>query len=161
MERNATYSPAFKEQALVKVLSRGSRTIQSVADELNINVYTVKNWMKGKVRKDLKAEPVKACGSAGFFWPHCRHSRVSRQLARTLIAVSDGSPSANRYGVPWNVKAGMARGIGADSLMMDRHWGPASMTKVESIRSARAGAQSQARATRCDQNWRWPPSKLT
>ena len=43
MERNATYSPAFKEQALVKVLSRGSRTIQSVADELNIKVFTLKN----------------------------------------------------------------------------------------------------------------------
>ena len=59
MERNATYSPAFKEQALVKVLSRGSRTIRSVADELNVNVYTLKNWMKVIVNKDLKAAPVK------------------------------------------------------------------------------------------------------
>ena len=46
MEQKATYSAGFKEQALSKVLSRGSRTIQSVADELNMNVFTLKNWMK-------------------------------------------------------------------------------------------------------------------
>ena len=40
-----TYTPAFIEQALVKVYSRGSRTIGSVADDLNINVYTLKGWM--------------------------------------------------------------------------------------------------------------------
>ena len=46
MEVKATYSAGFKEQALSKVLSRGKRTIQSVADELNMNVFTLKNWMK-------------------------------------------------------------------------------------------------------------------
>jgi transposase-like protein len=43
-----TYSESFIEQALVKVYSRGSRTIQSVAEELNINQYTVKHWMRNK-----------------------------------------------------------------------------------------------------------------
>jgi transposase-like protein len=57
MAHNPTYSSAFKEQALRKVLSRGSRTIQSVADKLNINVFTLKNWMKNMVRKDVT--PVK------------------------------------------------------------------------------------------------------
>ena len=38
------YSEAFMEQALIKVYSRGDRTIKSVADELNINNYTIKNW---------------------------------------------------------------------------------------------------------------------
>ena len=42
----STYSEAFVEQARVKVLSRGDRTIRSVADELNVNHYTLKNWMK-------------------------------------------------------------------------------------------------------------------
>jgi transposase-like protein len=42
-----TYSVEFREQALLKVLHRGSRTIGSVADELNMNVMTLKNWMKG------------------------------------------------------------------------------------------------------------------
>ena len=40
------YSNEFKEQALAKVYSRGQRTIQSIADELNLNIYTLKNWMK-------------------------------------------------------------------------------------------------------------------
>jgi len=38
------YSEAFIEQALIKVYSRGERTIQSVAEELNVNCHTVKNW---------------------------------------------------------------------------------------------------------------------
>ncbi|MDP1678575.1 MAG: transposase [Candidatus Nitrotoga sp.] len=42
------YSEAFIEQALIKVYSRGERTIQSVAEELNVNCHTVKNWMKIK-----------------------------------------------------------------------------------------------------------------
>ena len=42
----STYSEAFVEQARVKVLSRGDRTIRSIADELNMNHYTLKNWMK-------------------------------------------------------------------------------------------------------------------
>lgn len=44
----AKHSEAFIEQALVKVYSRGERTIQSVADDLNVNYHTVKNWMKHK-----------------------------------------------------------------------------------------------------------------
>ena len=44
----STYSEAFVEQALVKIFSRGSRTVRSVADDLNVNYHTVKNWMKKK-----------------------------------------------------------------------------------------------------------------
>jgi transposase-like protein len=40
------YSEDFKEQALAKVLQRGDKTIQCVADELNINVLTLKGWLK-------------------------------------------------------------------------------------------------------------------
>jgi transposase-like protein len=42
------YSDAFIEQALVKVYTRGKRTVQDVADELNVNFYTVKNWIRRK-----------------------------------------------------------------------------------------------------------------
>lgn len=45
-----TYSAAFIDQALIKVYSRGNRTIQSVSEELNINHYTVKNWMRNKIK---------------------------------------------------------------------------------------------------------------
>lgn len=43
------YSEAFIEQALAKIYSRGDRTVQSVADEMNVSFHTVKNWMKRKV----------------------------------------------------------------------------------------------------------------
>lgn len=49
------YSDAFIEQALVKVYSRGNRTIQDVADDLRVNVYTVKNWIRRKSLFMLKA----------------------------------------------------------------------------------------------------------
>ncbi len=42
------YTAAFIEQALSKVYSRGDRTVKSVAEELNLNCHTVKNWMKRK-----------------------------------------------------------------------------------------------------------------
>jgi transposase-like protein len=48
---NLTYSSAFKEQALVKVYSRGDRTIQSVAEELNVKLQTLKIWMKRKMKQ--------------------------------------------------------------------------------------------------------------
>lgn len=42
------YSEAFIEEALVKVYSRGNWTVQSVAEGLNVNYHTVKNWVKKK-----------------------------------------------------------------------------------------------------------------
>lgn len=40
------YSAEFIEQALVKVHSRGGRTIRSVADDLGVKFETVKRWLK-------------------------------------------------------------------------------------------------------------------
>jgi len=45
------YPEAFVEQALIKVYSRGNRTVQSVAEELNVNCFTLKHWMKMKSKK--------------------------------------------------------------------------------------------------------------
>jgi predicted transcriptional regulator len=42
----STYSTGFIEQALVKLYSRGDRTVKSVAEELNVNYPTIKNGMK-------------------------------------------------------------------------------------------------------------------
>lgn len=44
--RKKQYSDEFKEQALAKVYNRGNRTIQSIADESNLSLHTLKNWMK-------------------------------------------------------------------------------------------------------------------
>ncbi len=40
------YSEEFIEQALVKLPSRGSRSVKSVAQELNVSYHTAKNWLK-------------------------------------------------------------------------------------------------------------------
>lgn len=50
------YSEAFIEQALIKVYSRGGRTVKSVAEELNVNCHTVKNWMKRKSEQVGKSD---------------------------------------------------------------------------------------------------------
>lgn len=52
-----TYSSAFKEQALVKVYSRGDRTIQSVAEEQNVKLQTLKIWMKRKMKQARDESP--------------------------------------------------------------------------------------------------------
>jgi transposase-like protein len=49
------YSPAFKESALQKVYNRGNKTITELADELNINVYTLKSWMRDN--QAIKPDP--------------------------------------------------------------------------------------------------------
>ena len=40
------FSEEFIEQALVKLLSRGSRSVKAVAQELNVNYHTAKYWLK-------------------------------------------------------------------------------------------------------------------
>ena len=60
----STYAEGFMEQALVKVFSRGNRTVRSVAEDLNVNYHTLKNWMKresvskrdGKVIKEKRPQ---------------------------------------------------------------------------------------------------------
>src|SRR5450756_1714067 len=45
---NSRHPAGFVEQALVQVFSRGDRTVRSVAEDLNVNYHTLKNWMKSK-----------------------------------------------------------------------------------------------------------------
>ena len=49
-----SYTEAFKEQALAKVFRRGNRTIPAIAQELNMNVGTLKSWMKSVSKTDQK-----------------------------------------------------------------------------------------------------------
>jgi len=49
MKKYKRYSAGFKEQALVKVYNRSNdQSVQSVANELNIHLTTLKAWMKQK-----------------------------------------------------------------------------------------------------------------
>lgn len=43
---NHKYSQAFIDQAVVKLLSRGERSVREVALDLNVSYHTAKNWMK-------------------------------------------------------------------------------------------------------------------
>lgn len=52
MKKHKPYSADLKEQALAKLYSRGDRTIQSVAEDLNINFHTLKNWMSNNASND-------------------------------------------------------------------------------------------------------------
>ena len=47
------YSTDFKAQALCKAHERGQRNLQAIADELNLSLGTLKNWLK---------ESSKTCG---------------------------------------------------------------------------------------------------
>jgi len=49
----SSYTEAFKEQAVEKVLQRGHKTLQTIADEINVNHYTLKNWLKTYRRKSM------------------------------------------------------------------------------------------------------------
>jgi len=40
------YTEGFREQALERVYTRGNRSVKAVAEELNVNLWTLKNWMK-------------------------------------------------------------------------------------------------------------------
>jgi transposase-like protein len=55
-----SYSPAFIEQALVRVFSRGERSIAAIAQELNLSHYTLKHWM----RKKVKSQPISSSDSS-------------------------------------------------------------------------------------------------
>jgi transposase-like protein len=54
-----TYSEDFIEQAVVKLLSRGERSVQAVATDLNINYHTAKFWLKRALLKKAAPPPTK------------------------------------------------------------------------------------------------------
>ena len=54
-----TYSEAFIEQAVVKLLARGDRSVQAVATDLNINYHTAKYWIKRALVSKAAPAPTK------------------------------------------------------------------------------------------------------
>lgn len=53
------YSEAFIEQAVVNLLTRGDRSVQSVASELNVNYHTAKYWIKRELLNKAAPAPTK------------------------------------------------------------------------------------------------------
>ena len=73
-----TYSEAFIEQALVKLLSRGDRSVQAVATDLNINYHTAKYWIKRALvskaaPESTSTEPGHHIGAGGLEIPKAGH----------------------------------------------------------------------------------------
>ena len=58
MKEKAQYTEAFRQQALEKVYTRGSSSVKAVAEELNMNPWTLKNWMKSS-----KDQSTTKCGA--------------------------------------------------------------------------------------------------
>jgi transposase-like protein len=67
MNMKQTHSDAFREQALRKVFARGDRPVRAVADELGVNMGTLKQWMKTTRRQDRLSgvDPTGAQTAAG------------------------------------------------------------------------------------------------
>lgn len=60
MNAKRTYSVEFREQALAKVLQRGDRSVEMVASELNMNVLTLRKWIRVSNAANRKQGPVDA-----------------------------------------------------------------------------------------------------
>ena len=56
MSRNL-HSIEFKEQALIKVRERGTRSVQDVANDFNMNVATRRKWASKSNRKVAACDP--------------------------------------------------------------------------------------------------------
>jgi len=57
MNIRTQYTDAFRQQALQKVFARGSRSVKSIAEELNLNYWTLKNWMSAKKNSIKQKDP--------------------------------------------------------------------------------------------------------
>jgi len=86
------YSEAFIEQALVKVYSRGERTVRSVADELNINCHTVKNWSRVSAiaAANLLIMPMRRPTAPSTTGSKSEESSPPAKLARTVYPRMEG-----------------------------------------------------------------------
>jgi transposase-like protein len=62
---NIRYPAAFVEQALVKAFNREGRSVTSVADDLGVNVHTLRYWMKNRTGID-RSVPTKSAERTEF-----------------------------------------------------------------------------------------------
>ena len=115
--KHTTYSEAFKEEALRKVLQRGRRTLGELAQELNMPVATLKGWLRTSKKTlsenaPLAEKPARDWNSAqrlqALLETHfldaearnawCRERGVfAHQLAawKTALEASDNKPAAH------------------------------------------------------------------
>ena len=58
------HSPEFKEQALLKARHRGTRSVISIADELNMAAGTLRKWLSASNKISRAASPAPAAVAA-------------------------------------------------------------------------------------------------
>jgi len=58
------HSIEFQEQALIKVRERGTRSVQDVANDLNMNVGTLRKWTSKSNRRVAAIDPARVIHEA-------------------------------------------------------------------------------------------------
>jgi len=82
-KKQARHSAEFKEQALAKARARGDRTIESVADELNLSVFTLKDWLRTSPKRSAAPVdvPLPGEGAASTWSPAQRFAALMQSHA--------------------------------------------------------------------------------
>jgi len=83
------HSPEFKEQALLKARHRGTRSVQSVAGELNMSPGTLKRWLQdsGKAGELAPGASVALDGPAASWSPSQRLTALQESYALSDAAL--------------------------------------------------------------------------
>jgi transposase-like protein len=92
--QNNRYSLEFKEQALLKARNRGTRTLKTIARELNLPLTTLKGWLAQACAPQRAGLPHEADLPAGNL-PAAQWSPAQRLLAlHRTYALSDETLAA-------------------------------------------------------------------
>ena len=85
MRERREYTESFRQQALEKVYTRGSNSIRVVAEDLNMSLGTLRNWMKAD-RNCMQTKDYfqrsRLVRSFPCYVPRCE---VRCRLAKTLL----------------------------------------------------------------------------
>jgi transposase-like protein len=87
MQRNR-YPSEFKEQALSKARQRGSRTLESIAGELNLSLGTLKGWLKSSAGARQGScrlvHAANGCLGSAFMWALTTESRSGLRVTAPM-----------------------------------------------------------------------------
>ena len=78
MKEKSQYTEAFRQQALQKVYTREGRTVKAVAKELNVNPWTLKNWMK-ESKKTPSSNPTEVKAKRPNDWTRAERLQLLMQ----------------------------------------------------------------------------------
>lgn len=87
---HSNHSPEFEEQALLKARYRGTRSVQSVAEELNMSAGTLKRWLQdsGKTAELVHSTSLALDGPVGAWSPAQRLLALQESYALSGSALA-------------------------------------------------------------------------